>query len=461
MNDYRTKRRYRQRKLSQQGYYDLRQQRSRARRRAEASPTRGISSVQKIAHPENLIEVYNDLKRKAGHAAGLDGVTYDQLSRREVAGIMRNLSKEILDGTYEPSRARHIKILKSDGRSYRTLKIRSITYRVVAKALADALTPFFDRMFLSGSHGFRPRRSPMSMLIAMERIVSEQERFVVAQDDIKQAFDDVSIKHVMTLHRRYIQNPGLLNLIEVILLGHRSEHRTIGIDQGSAYSPLTLNVSLHHVLDFPFSEDAANPPWLRYADNLVYLTRSVSEGLAATRQAQDLLTPIGMTPKDTDGPPTDLRQKGQPVEILGFYIRWNKGHLRYGLGEKAWESLAQGLLKAHKASNPPLMAEQVTRSWIAAGGPAFEGRKENPLLSRILWIAHKAGFREIPWEWLKAHVQSARDRWVALKERAHRLKADREEAGATAPPTADPTGRVWTPEAEIAGGAPPVISAHF
>ena len=35
---------------------------------------------------------------------------------------------------------------------------------------------------------------------------------------------------------------ALMGLIEKILQGHLAEQRTVGVDQGSAYSPLALNV---------------------------------------------------------------------------------------------------------------------------------------------------------------------------------------------------------------------------
>ena len=148
MNDYRTKRRYRQQKLSRQGFYELRQERSRARRRIEASGRQGIPSLQQIAHPDNLINVFEKLKRDAGHAPGPDKVAYNQLGPREIAEIMRAVSKEILNGSYQPSKARHIKILKSDGLRYRTLKVRSIVYRVVATAVATAMGPFWEKKYL-------------------------------------------------------------------------------------------------------------------------------------------------------------------------------------------------------------------------------------------------------------------------------------------------------------------------
>ena len=248
MDDYRTTRRYRQRKLSRQGHYELRRQRSRARHRAEQEATAGtVPLFEQVFDSENLIRVFEDLQHGAGHAPGPDGISYDELGRREVGQIMRDLSREVHDGRYEPSQARHVRIEKPNGRGQRTLKLRSILYRVVSAALADALGPYFDRMFLPGSHGFRPNRGTWTILLELEQIMGEQQRFVIAQDDVRKAFDFVPVDYALELYRQYIDDEKLLVLIEKILRGHRTEHRTTGVDQGSGFSCTGLSPTNHAV----------------------------------------------------------------------------------------------------------------------------------------------------------------------------------------------------------------------
>ncbi len=419
MDDYRRKKRFRQQRLNRQGFYERRQQRSRARRAALRDGLGSLPTLRQIADHENLITAFYDLKRDAGRSPGPDGIAYDQLGRREVSAVMRGLSKEIIDGTYEPSKARQVKIRKSSGKGFRTLSLRSILHRVVAKVLADALGPYFDQMFLPGSHGFRPGRGPWSMLVEMERIILEQGRYVIAQDDIANAFDNVEIGPVVGLYRRYIDDLALLDLTDKVLRGHQTEGRTIGIDQGSALSPLSLNVGLHHALDRKFGENAAHPPWLRYADNLVYLCRGVDEGQAAIQAAQELLQPIGMTLKGVDGHPVDIRH--QKAEILGFAIRWENGQIRYDLAKGTWKDLEIRLSETHGSANPHQMAIQVIRGWLQAHGPAFESNTELSVINRILRIAAKAGYRELSHDQLKRLIQSSRDRWGAYR-RAYRVR---------------------------------------
>jgi len=459
MNDYRTKRRYRQRKLTATGYYELRQQRSRARRQSKILVAHGIPSIQHIFHPENLIRVFDDLKHHAGHAPGPDGITYADLGRRETGQIMRDLSKEINNGTYEPSRARQVPIPKSGGKGQRVLSIRSIAHRTVATALATAIGTFFDRMFLGGSHGFRLGRGVPSFLIDMERIIVEQERYVVAQDDIANVFDNVPISYVMDLFSRYIDDPELLIITNRVLRGHHTERRTIGIDQGSALSPLALNVVLHHTLDQPFSDNAAHPPWLRYADNLVYLTRSVREGLTAIQEAQNLLSRVGMTLKGTDGPPVDLSQRGSKATILGLSIQLGKGQIHYDLTEEAWTNLKQHLSETHTTAQ----ALQAIQGWIDSCAPAFEGKPERPVINRILRVLAEVGHRELSHKRLQRYLQSSRDRWKVRKAHSHKVCKGKKDPGhqdVVAPLTRiDRASRM--PEARSPQVEPVAVSAHL
>lgn len=457
MQDYMVKRRYRDRKLFREGFYELRRQHSRERRQAEAMAQQGIPSLAQIAHPENLFRVFDELKAYAGDAPGPDRITYSQLSRREIAAIMRELSKTILAGRYLPSSAREVRIPKASG-GYRTLALRSILYRVIAKALAGALTPVIDGTFLEGSHGFRPGRGPWSMLVALERMVAEESRYIIAQDDIRQAFDNVPIQYVVEQFATYIEEPASLDLAEKILRGHNTR-RTIGIDQGSALSPLALNVALHHRLDLPFSENADHPLWLRYADNLAYLCQSEREGLTATQDAQKLLQPIGMALKGTDGDPVDLRQKG--AKILGLSIRWKNGRIQYELTEEAWTNLKQKLSETHMNQDIQGMAYQVIQGWMVACASAFEGKPEDPVLQRILRIAAEVGYRELSRDRLKRYLQSARDRWSAYKAQARKVSREErgESEGAEAPQTADRPGIVACPRPELSQAEPTAILA--
>jgi len=90
---------------------------------------------------ENLYDCFEELKRSGGQAAGVDGITYSDLSPGEVSRFVGQLSKCIRGGKYRPHDTRSVPIPKGPGKGYRTLKIKIIFDRVVAKTLQKALSP--------------------------------------------------------------------------------------------------------------------------------------------------------------------------------------------------------------------------------------------------------------------------------------------------------------------------------
>jgi hypothetical protein len=266
----------------------------------------------------------------------------------------------------------------------------------------------------------------------------------------------VRVADVMADFRRHIGDESLLWLIETLLRGADGQSRTVGIDQGNAVSPVALLLRLHHVLSLPQPRDAAdqdNPPrQFQYADNLVYICRSVSEGAQALQRARALLQPAGFTLKGEDGPPVNLKRQGAKVQILGFQVSYRNGRMRYGLGKKAWNNLEQRMVEAHSADNPGKAAVAAIRGWMAGYGPAFEDVMENSALERVRRTASRNGFRELGTEdEAKRWLCGARQRWLAAREgalRGHRAVLEHFQQDC-APRVGD------LPSAAVAGEAAP------
>src|SRR5262249_24019847 len=84
----------------------------RQRPRRVSVPVRRVPTVGKIAHTDNLIRIFYEMRARAGQAPGPDGITYSDLSRRETAQILREVSKTVLEGQYRPGPARKVMIPK-------------------------------------------------------------------------------------------------------------------------------------------------------------------------------------------------------------------------------------------------------------------------------------------------------------------------------------------------------------
>jgi hypothetical protein len=67
-------------------------------------------TVAKIAHHDNLIRTFYAQKAKAGQAPGPDQFAYADWSTRDVADVMRSLSRAVLEGTFRAGPVRSVRI---------------------------------------------------------------------------------------------------------------------------------------------------------------------------------------------------------------------------------------------------------------------------------------------------------------------------------------------------------------
>lgn len=419
------------RKSAAEAYQERRQKRRRQIARTSVLPV----SVPIIADRENLYECFQKLRREGGQTPGIDGVSYD-LSNMEVGEIVGHLSAQILAGNYRPHPTRPVRIPKPGTSKKRTLNLGVICDRVVGKAVNEALCPYWESIFLGCSYGFRPGRGTWDMLAGLEAEMIDGNCWVIALDDITSAFDSVPIREVIACHRRLLdeiqptdirakqrmeaqqEKSRVLELIETVLQGS-DPNKTRGIDQGAPYSPVALNVLLHYRLDQPICDIMRFPSrYFRYADNVAFACRDVSEGRQMLHQSRRLLNPLGLS-FHTDGA-LDLAE-GDEAQLLGFILKRKGRRLAYDLGKKGLGQLAQHLGNAHAAENPPATAKAQLRGWIDSAGPAYESGEA--WIHDIFRLAAEYGFRELasPRELLRWWEESW-SRWQGLRENALRQR---------------------------------------
>jgi RNA-directed DNA polymerase len=388
--------------------------RRRARRHPPAARSSG-SPFRDLVDPENLLAVFNSLRSTRGRSPGVDGFSYGDFSRGEIADVLRAGSRAILAGTYRPQPTRAVPLEKPSG-GFRELHIPTVVDRVVSSAVTEYLTPLIDPQFSPRSFGFRPRRGIRSLLVELERLVLSEGLVVLAQDDIRQAFDNVPINLALECFARHVSDADLLNLVGVTLRGHAGCNKTVGLDQGNPLSPLALNVVLDHVLDQPSAADPTRPTVLRYADNIVVVARTVAEARQALERTAELLLPQGLSLKGENNRPTILTRQGARANLLGFQVGMDDGRLRITPGPEAYRNLERALDRAHATDNPPQRAKEVTRGWIASCAPGFESAEVRQIVSRIRLTATRKGFREGHGEGvLEEWIRDAGHRWTAFR----------------------------------------------
>ena len=401
------------------------QQRRKHRREQLRKQDGGVLTIQQVADRDHLVDCFRKLQREGGPAPGIDGISPADVSLSEFGHIAAKLSQVLIKGSYRPQQTRRVAIDKLGTDEKRILKIGVLLDRVVGKALHETLQPIWETIYLPQSYGFRPGHSVWQMLAAAVTTIEAENRWVLAVDDVRKAFDNVPIAQTLTAHqavtKRKKNSPAMLSrkvleLIGIVLRGCDANSQ-VGIDQGGCYSPDALNLLLHVVHDVPFNAADDTPPWYRYADNLVYLCRDVTEGCRVLDRSCNLLARVRMSLKGEDGV-VDL-ESGETAQLLGFAISRINGRVQLGLGRTALPRLRQHLVEVCNDPDPVEAVKDILRLWIGAYGPAFENGEA--VLDAIVHLAVETGHREIPGrQVLLQWMERAYQRWCTCRERVHR-----------------------------------------
>ncbi len=121
--------------------------------------------IEKILHRNNLNEAFKQVKSNKG-SAGIDGITTEELLEH----LKENKDKilgQIRARKYKPKPVKRVQIPKANDKK-RNLGIPTTTDRVIQQAIAQILSPIYEKKFSENSYGFRPNRSAHD---ALKRII--------------------------------------------------------------------------------------------------------------------------------------------------------------------------------------------------------------------------------------------------------------------------------------------------
>jgi len=184
--------------------------------------------------------------------SGIDGMGVGEF----VEWYTRNggtLRHSLLSGNYLPQGIKFVEITKPNGGLCK-LCISTIIDRVIQQAIAQVLSPIYEKTFSDYSYGFRPKRSDrQAVRKASEYVVMGRE--IVVDIDLKNFFDVINHDRLMYRLSETIGDKVLLKLIRRylrsgIMADGVLNQCTEGTLQGSPLSPLLSNI----VLDEPDKE---------------------------------------------------------------------------------------------------------------------------------------------------------------------------------------------------------------
>ena len=302
--------------------------------------------MEQILSPANLNAAYLQVKRNGG-AAGVDRMSCERLLGYLIEHG-EELKESIRQRTYRPNPVRRVEMPKDNGKK-RQLGIPTVVDRMIQQAIAQVLTPIYERQFSNGSYGFRPRRGAHGALVKACEIANKGYHYAV-DIDLERFFDTVDHSKLIEILQRTIKDNAVISLIHRylnagVMTGGRYEATREGTPQGGPLSPLLANILLNE-LDKEL--ERRGHPFVRYADDGLIFCKS----RRAAERVRDSITRFieSRLKLRVNREKTECAYIGR-LKFLGygFYIRNGKCRLR--LHQKSEAKMRRRLKEITSRSN--------------------------------------------------------------------------------------------------------------
>ncbi|MBL7162168.1 MAG: group II intron reverse transcriptase/maturase [Anaerolineales bacterium] len=196
---------------------------------------------------------------KGAHTPGIDGQTIDDITPKEIT----KLCQELATGKYQPQPVQRRYIPKRSGK-LRPLGLPASREKVIQSGVALILNALYEPLFLNCSHGFRPKRSPITALRQVSNAYRAGATWII-EGDITDCFGSLPHQVILNCLRKRIRDERFIDLIRKMLQAGVMEDGYFittysGAPQGGIASPILSNIVLHELDCWMESQMGANPP---------------------------------------------------------------------------------------------------------------------------------------------------------------------------------------------------------
>jgi group II intron reverse transcriptase/maturase len=228
--------------------------------------------LEQILSPANLSRAFKRVRSNRG-SGGVDKMEVESL-RDYLVEHKDQLIQSILDGRYRPNPVRRVEIPKENGKK-RSLGIPTVVDRVIQQAIAQVLSPIYEKQFSANSYGFRPGRNAHQALGRCRDYITEGYKYAVDMD-LEKFFDTVNQSKLIEVLSRTVKDGRVVSLIHKylnagVVVGNKFEESEMGVPQGGPLSPLLSNIMLN---EMDKELERRGHRFVRYADDLVILCKS-------------------------------------------------------------------------------------------------------------------------------------------------------------------------------------------
>jgi RNA-directed DNA polymerase len=303
------------------------------------------SLYDRLLSQESLTRAFRKVKANNGKP-GIDGQTVEAFAQ-DLPGEIVMLVHELREKSYRPQPVKRVTIPK-DGGGVRELGIPTVRDRVVQQALLEILQPIFDPGFHPSSYGYRPGHSAHQAIAKAELFIRTYNLRHVVDMDLSRCFDTLNHDLILVGLRKRVVDGSVLGLVRQflqsgVMTGDGWIEVEEGSPQGGVISPLLANIYLDA---FDQEMKSRGHRIVRYADDILILTRSKSSAENALKQASRYLEEelkLTVNPQKTE-----VVSSRDGVKFLGMVIHTGYTRIR----EKKLCGLKEKVRKMTRRNSP-------------------------------------------------------------------------------------------------------------